>query len=309
MSRSVIRSAASPASPAQGQPLRVAFLGSVTWLDGCAPPEPARGLLPAHFSVGAPGEAGARTSAIEDFAPHVTVVLDPPSFPAEVLQALPGLKLGILVAGRPEDEHAEGLARLDRVLSFRPELTGTEIGGVVVWRAIPPPVSDHLFGEVRPLHEAPRAMSIGRSSRHREAILMPVKHHHDLLQVIHGLSGQPLAEVLGEYDVGVYVSSEPGGGFGQQVGIHLAAGHLLLAEPLHPAHGLERDIDYLQFDSPESLGWIFQRLNRFPEMHQRIRVRGRMKAEQYRASRMFARVLHDLVADVRAFGPGRRQVG
>jgi hypothetical protein len=39
-------------------------------------------------------------------------------------------------------------------------------------------------------------------------------------------------------------------------------------------------------------------------MHQRIRVRGRLKAEQYRSSRLFARVVHDLLADVSAFGPG-----
>jgi hypothetical protein len=39
-------------------------------------------------------------------------------------------------------------------------------------------------------------------------------------------------------------------------------------------------------------------------MHQRVRVRGRLKAEQYRSSRVFARLVHDLVADVATFGGG-----
>ena len=50
---------------------------------------------------------------------------------------------------------------------------------------------------------------------------------------------------------------------------------------------------------------MLERLARFPEMHQRVRVRGRMKAEHFRASRVFARVVHDLLADVAAFGPLR----
>ena len=41
---------------------------------------------------------------------------------------------------------------------------------------------------------------------------------------------------------------------------------------------------------PNELVWVLGRMSRFPEMHHRIRVRGRMKAEQYRASRTFARL-------------------
>ena len=87
--------------------------------------------------------------------------------------------------------------------------------------------------------------------------------------------------------------------------MHLAAGQLLLADTLVPAHGLERNIDYLHIDSPDGLVKHLDRLGRFPEMHHRVRVRGRRKAEQYRASRLFGRVLHDLVADVAAFGSDR----
>jgi hypothetical protein len=49
---------------------------------------------------------------------------------------------------------------------------------------------------------------------------------------------------------------------------------------------------------------VLDRLGRFPEMHARVRVRGRLKAEQYRASRLFGRLMHDLRRDVAAFGGG-----
>jgi hypothetical protein len=133
-------------------------------------------------------------------------------------------------------------------------------------------------------------------------MLMPAKHHHDLLQVLHGASGEPLEELLREYDTGIYVAPESHGGFGHQVGMHLAAGHLLLSEHLAPAHGLERNIDYLQVESPDGLVWVLDRLRRFPEMHHSIRVRGHLKAQQYRASRIFVRLVHDLLLDVGAFG-------
>jgi hypothetical protein len=283
-----------------GEYQRVAFVGARTWLEGCTPASAVHGLEPRRFEL--PQQPALSVAGeLERFSPHVTVVFDPAAIDPEMLAALPGPVLGVLVGGVPEGD-CSWAGQLDRIVSFRPSLTGAEIGPATLWRAIPPPVGDAFFGPVSPIHHAPRAMSIGRSTPHRETLLMPAKHHHDLLQLLHGLSGEPLAELLREYDVGVYVASREGGGFGLPVGLHLAAGQLLLSEPLSPGHGLERDIDYLQFDSPEALVWILERMGRFPEMHQRVRTRGRLKAEQFRASRLFARLLHDLRRDLVAFG-------
>jgi hypothetical protein len=301
MSSPVARSVASIPLRRLGEPLRVAFVGPRVWLDGCAPSEATHGMRSARFGVSGSADAERELAAVADFGPHVTVIFDPASLPATALTRLPGVSLGVLVAATP-DEGTLGLDALDRIVSFKPSSTGAQLGGGEVWRAIPPPVSDALYADVRPLHHAPRVISIGRSSTHREEMLMPAKHHHDLVQVIHGVSGAPLRELLEECDVGVFVDAESGGGFGQQVGVHLAAGHLLLAEQLTPAHGLERDIDYLHIDSPDGLVWVLDRLHRFPEMYQRVRHRGRLKAEQYRASRVFDRVVHDLLADVATFG-------
>ncbi len=308
MSAQAARSAAPTPLRSFGEPLRAAFVGSPVWLDGCAPTQAVHGFTSERFTIAGAGESERTIAALAGFRPHVTVIFDPPSVPAAALRQAPGVTLGVLVAGVPDADAATGLDALDRLVSFAPALTGTAVGRSEVWRAIPPPVSDAHFAPVRPLRHAPRAMSIGRSSAHREDMLMPAKHHHDLLQVIHGVSGEPLRELLTECDVGVFVAAHAGGGFGLQVGIHLAAGQLLLAEELTPVHGLERDIDYLHVDSPDGLVWVLDRLGRFPGMYQRIRFRGRLKAEQYRASRLFPRVVHDLLGDVAAFG-ARRSTG
>ncbi len=284
-----------PSAPLGGAQ-RVAFIGAPSWLEGCTPPVAARGLLPRRFAPGPSLDA-----ALAAFRAHVSVVFDPPALHPELLATLPRPILGVLVGGLPDDDGSWARG-LDRIVSFRPSSSGEAVGDNVVWRAIPPPVSDLFFHPVSALHRRPRAISIGRSTEHREEVLMPVKHHHDLLQVIHGLIGPELDAVLREYDVGVYVAREEGGGFGFATGLHLAAGQLLLSEGLVPGHGLERDVDYLQFDSPEGLVWMLDRIGRFPEMHQRVRARGRLKSEQFRASRMFHRLLHDLRLDVAAFG-------
>jgi hypothetical protein len=289
-------------------PLHVVLAGPPGLLDVMSPGVPVAGLeihpLPLSQGAAAPA-AHAPGGLAGDPRVGATLVLDPAALAPAALRSLPGVTLGLLTDGLPAGASAEALAALsglDRIASFDPALTGEPIGDAQVWRAIPPPVSDLLFAEVRPLHGAPRVMSLGRSTPHREAMLLPSKHHHDLLQLVSGVHGPALRRLMREYDAGVYVPRRAEGGFGQQACMHLAAGQLLLAGPLAPAHGLERDIDYLQFGSGEELVWMLERVRRFPEMHDRVRVRGRMKAEQFRASRVLPRILHDLLADVSAFG-------
>lgn len=286
---------------------KIAFIGEQARLNGHLP-DRLPGLQSVRLDLAAlqPEQA---LAALRDFEADAAVLLDPTSLPIEALEELrscEALTLGLLVDGLPDRRWAHALGTLDRVACFDPALTGVRLGEGTIWRAVAPPISDALFGEVRRLHRPPRTMSIGRSTPHRESMLLPSKHHHDILQVIHGVTGPELAEFLRECDVGVHVAAQPGGGFGTQAAIHLAAGHLLLTEFLLPAHGLERNIDYLEVDSAAALESTLRRLARFPEMYHRLRVRGRLKAEQFRASRVFARLIYDLFADVAAFGRPQR---
>ena len=87
--------------------------------------------------------------------------------------------------------------------------------------------------------------------------------------------------------------------------LHLAAGHLVVSEPLDPSHGLEPGIDYVQVRSPAVLRQVVGVIRSAPETFRAIRIRGRAKAESFRASRVYPRLFEDLFADVRAFGTSR----
>jgi hypothetical protein len=298
MSTTILPSVAPAATRAGSRQLCVTFVGDAVWLDSATPSLQAGGLTSSRIELGMSMDSARVAGDIGSLRADLTVVFDPARVPVEILRELPGATLGLHPRASIDADLGAVAGLLDRIACYFPALSGERVGQATIWRSIPPPVSDDLFAEVRRPRTAMHAMTIGHSSDHRERLLLPAKHHHDLLQVVHGLSGEPLIELLREYDVGVYVAADPGGDFGWQIGTHLAAGQLLLAEAPTPAHGLERNIDYLHFDSPNALVWTLERLQRFPEMYHRIRVRGRLKAEQYRASRVFARLAHDLIADV-----------
>jgi hypothetical protein len=302
MSVPVARSAPKEQRDADAGVRRVAFVGARDWLDGCAPAAQVHGLSTECFFSAELGESDVKDTPLAAFRPQATVVFDPQSVRIGGDLSLLGVTLGVLSPDAQASGDAGALSLLDRLVTFDPALSGERVGGVSVWRAIPPPVSDSLYADVRPLHAAPTAMAVGESTEHREAMLMPAKHHYDVLQLIHGVSGPTLVELLSEYDLGVFIAREPGGGFGHEALIHLAAGQLLIADAGKPSYGLERNIDYLHVSSPDELVWFLERLDRFPEMYQRIRIRGRLKAEQYRASRVFKRLIFDLLLDTRAFG-------
>ena len=105
--------------------------------------------------------------------------------------------------------------------------------------------------------------------------------------------------------VGINLHNEPYPSFENRVCLHLAAGHLVLSEPLSPPHGLEPGIDYLVVNGPWDIVAAIDALRRFPGVYHRVRVRGRRKAERFRASHVYPRLMRDLLADVATFGTER----
>jgi len=134
---------------------------------------------------------------------------------------------------------------------------------------------------------------------------MDVKHRHDLLHLAFGVGAGELERALDEHDVGINVHNQDYPSFENRVCLHLAAGHLVLSEWLSPAHGLEAGLDFVEINGPGSLWHAVEMLGRFPGLWHRVRVRGRLKAEQFRASRVWPRLVHDALADVAAFGSAR----
>lgn len=302
--------------PAVGAPFRVSFVGQRTYFQLCSQMSPSRVIDPTfiEFRAGAdPRELKAKLAAAR---PHVVVMFRPEILPAGVLGDLRALVLGILTEPLPRsagDAHDDLQRRLhdlakidpsqfDRVVSFDPHIIETARRFTPVWRACPLPVDDAVFGW-SDMPRRPRPVFIGRSTQHREGFLQPAKHLYDLYHVEHGLFGEELVDVLHQRcDIAVNLHNEPYPTFENRVAMHLAAGNLLVSEPLSPAHGLEPGIDFLEVTTPDDLNFVLGQIARQPEAFEVVRVRGRQKAEYFRASRVWARLIHDLLYDVDAFG-------
>ncbi|WP_205696695.1 hypothetical protein [Conexibacter sp. SYSU D00693] len=306
--------------------MRVAFVGQSTFFEACAL---ADGVVPTlttrFFEFRAGADAGRLRERLEAYDPQVVVVFRPEIIPSGTFDGLPVLTLGFLTEplprrAAPGQAGSNGVAhhdlerrleelstvdarQFDRVVAFDPHIA-TSAGSVLpVWRSLPLPVADRFYRDVGPApFSAPRPLFVGRSTPHRERLLADSKHLHDVLHFAFGVGAGELHDVMGARDVGINLHNEPYPSFENRVCLHLAAGHLVLSEPLSPTHGLEPGVDFLEVHDAKSLQHALFVLTRFPETWHDVRVRGRRKAEQFRASRVWSRLLGDLHRDVRARG-------
>jgi hypothetical protein len=308
-------------TPPAGATLRVAFVGQATFFEACALTRDAGGLTTCFVEFRQDGDAERMLATVRDWHPHVVLVFRPEIVPRGLFADLRAATLGFLTEPLPRADgrrhrdldlrlralRAVDPSNFDRVVAFDPRIADAAERFLPVWRSLPLPVDDRFFADVRRIEGRPRTMFVGRSTEHRERLLTPSKHAFDLLHVAFGVDAERLDALMREHDVGINLHNEPYPSFENRVSLHLAAGHLVLTEPLDPPHGLERGIDYLEVDDPQELYDALALLQRFPNLHQRVRVRGRMKAEGFRASRVYPRLLHDLLLDLRAFGTERRR--
>jgi hypothetical protein len=80
----------------------------------------------------------------------------------------------------------------------------------------------------------------------------------------------------------------------------------VLSEPLSPTHGLEPGIDYVEVRDRDDLLNAVDQIHLYPDLYRRVRIRGRRKAEAFRASRVYPRLVHDLLLDIEVFGTERQ---
>jgi hypothetical protein len=301
--------------------MRVAFVGQQTFFAACSLDRPVAGWEPTflEFRRGADGER--LRAELDDLAPDVVAVFRPDTVPAGLFAGLAAATLGFLTEPLPRTSagpvHEDLQRRLfelsqvdpanfDRIISFDPLIAGSAAqAGLDVWRSVPLPVADRFYGPATaPLREA-RILFSGRGTEHREQMLAPAKARFDLLHVAYGTTDDELERFLREHDVGLNVHNEPYPSFENRVLIYLAAGLLVLSEPLSPRHGLTPGVDYLECAGPREIVAALELGTRVPGIHQPIREHGRRTAERFRASRLWPRVLEDLRVDLQAFG--RRQ--
>jgi hypothetical protein len=282
-------------SPALGAPVRVAFAGPAATFSAHVLHSAVPGVLPQFLDVRAGADPRAVRALLADAAPHVVIALAPQLLPPAALE---GLRAAVLAVVAP-DAPAPDPGTVDRILRTPGPGDGAR------WRERPLPVDDRLFAPVRPSRQPPRALCVGRSTEHREWVLTPAKHAYDVVHYAHGLAGAALGDAMAAADIGIALHPGRVHGLPSQALLHLAAGQLLLSERLAPACGLEAGIDFLEIDSRDALVTLLTQLQRRPDGYERVRVRGRLKAEEHRASRVWPRIVRDLLQDLSVFGTTR----
>ena len=297
--------------------MRVVFVGQRQYFTSCVPPG---ACFVDHRGGVDPGPMLAKVRALR---PDVVVVFRPEIVPPRAFDGLDAVTLGFNTEPLPRDEHSlahpdqlwrlseltqTDVGQFDRIVTFDPlSADAAHAAGVPVWRSLPLPVADGLFGPAeRVARDPPRLLFVGYSTDHRERWLVDVKHHFDLLHIAHGVHGERLRELFDRTDVAINLHGEDYPSFENRVPLHLAAGHLVLTERLSPTHGIEPGIDVVEVASPGALVEAVQALRARPDLWSPVRRRGRRKAEQFRASRVWPRVMADLERDLLAFGSARR---
>jgi hypothetical protein len=311
---------ATPFAEADGPPLRLAFVGQTTYFAACSMQAPAGGVLPLFVEFRAGADAEKMLASLRAFDPDVVVVFRPEIIPAGAFADIAALTVGFLTEPLPrveggahadlerrlEDLRAVDAQNFDRIVSFDPLMAATAEAIMPVWRSLPLPVSDRLFLGAHVRSDPPKMLFVGRSTPHREELLMPAKHEHDVIHIAHGVTDDRLLGYLSEVDVGLNIHNEAYPTFENRVSVCCAAGLVVVTEPLSPTHGLEPGIDYLEVHNFQDLLVALFELRRNIGAYRRVRVRGRAKAEQFRASRVYPALVRDAMLDVRAFGSPRR---
>jgi hypothetical protein len=307
--------------PALDTPLRVAFVGQGHFFRACSLEHPAEGLEP-HFIEYKPGlspdSAKRELAALE---PHVVFAFRPERFSAGMLAGSGAVTVGYLTEPMPrpgEEPPAQGdlerrrarldeidAAQFDRIVSFDPAIEPTVAEVVPVWRSQPLPVSDAFFADVSEPHAPPQPIFIGRSTMRREQFLTRIKHEFDLVHIAFGIWGERLRDLLSDSDVGINVHNKNYPTYENRVSIYLAAGLLVISEPLDPCHGLEPGSDYLEITSPPELYEAVAEAIADPGKHRALRRSGREKAEAFRASRVYPTLVAALLEDLARSGTPR----
>jgi hypothetical protein len=306
-------------------PVRVVYVGRATEERRWTLTAPAKGLVPS-FVDHRREDVVERVSALD---PDVVVVFGPERLERGAARAFPAVALAYLLdpvrvpyslegspwrTADPVDgaagtgplgmADAFDVSEYDRIVAADPRIVRST-SSFEVWRSTPLPVDDALYRPAgRPLSIS-RPLFIGESTEYREEFLVQAKHHYDLRHYAFGLAGDRLAHVLRETTVGVVLPPGPFTTFEAAAPLHLAAGHLLVAGPLVPPRGLESGLDHLTFYGPaDFLHLLFEIENR-PAGFEVMRQRGRVRAEEFRASRIWPRLVRDLFLDLEAFGSQR----
>ncbi|MGH2912126.1 MAG: glycosyltransferase family protein [Solirubrobacteraceae bacterium] len=302
-----------PAAPPE---LRVAFVGQGVYFAQCSLEQPADGVNPTFLDFRAMAPPEPLIAKLRELNPDVVLVFRPEIIPEGLFEPLRAVKIGYLTEPLPrgrDSNHPDLLSRMrdpeavdpdnfDRIVSFDPLIADTAGSVLPVWQSLAIPVADSLFLDPPERAHPPRLLFVGRSTEHREELLAPVKQNHPIVHIGHGLFGERLTRFLRHTDVQLNLHNNPYPSFENRVCMALAAGQLVISEPLSPNHGLEPGVHYLEIETPRQLLALVDELMANPDAFIDVQHAGRRQAESFRASRVYPQLMRDALGDLKRSG-------
>jgi hypothetical protein len=177
-------------------------------------------------------------------------------------------------AARPDESHEE--------LVIAP-------AGEGLWRRAPWPAADVLFDLTDAGAPAADPLLVGAERGLRDAVAERAAERGVALRQAERLDAATIA------GAGCVVFAEsPGGALPSRAFAVLAAGRLLIAPRLQTSFGLEDGLDHVEFADPDEAVTAVEAFAADPETFGRVLSWGRLKAEQQRASVVYARLTEDL---------------
>ena len=304
--------------------LRIAFVAQREYFASSTLEDPAGGLEPRFFDFRFDAPVEPLLAALADWAPDVVFVFRPEMVPAGAFAELDAVTVGYFteplhVPGHPPhpdlDTRFEVLQRVDaanfdRLCIYNPSFVATAERAVPIWRAFPIPISDRYYAPVRPIGaEGPRLLFVGRSTDHRETFLGPLKRDFPLVHLAHGVTDEQYRMFVAQSEIGLNIHNEPYPNYEYRVSEFLAAGLLVITEPLSPYHGLRPGTELLEVREPWEAWELVRAMQRAPEAFRPVALSGRRAAERFRASVVFPQLFADVLADVEARGGRPSAVG
>jgi len=296
----------------QQRTTRVAFVGQAVFFAQCVPTVEFPGFDFSFRDFRAGADPGPLRQWLEQWAPDVIVMFRPEIVPPGSFQGLEAVRIGYLTEPLPRQgaasTHPDLLQRLrwlegidrrnfDLVVCFDPLIADTASRTIPVWRCQPLPVADFLFGDSQSIEGDEPALLIGRPTPARERWLAELRPDREILHIGHGLHGERLASILKRHPIHLNLHNNPYPTFENRVSIALAAGQLVISEPLSPDHGLKDGRELVIASKPTELPDISRQIRAQPQLFEELARAGRAAAEQLRASSVFARLVAEALTE------------
>lgn len=181
---------------------------------------------------------------------------------------------------------------VDRLICAVPHYTRALERLFPVDSTVPLPVHDAIFrNEPLPIPHPSTGIFVGQMTPRRQQFLADLKHRYAWTVVDHGTQWIDPTP----FSIGINIHAGNFANHEHRIFCHMAHGQVLLDEPFTHHFGLFSGIHRLVFDGRGSLLALVQAIEADPVPAQRVQIRARHAVERFRSSRVWPRVIMNLL--------------